>query len=170
MSMDSKTAPPPYAPSTPAAGLRVPCSSTNAFPSSDLVGKAPFRDLDGGEVFVASALLEGGNSVHPCKVTNGRCMISFAGSEHLHQGRFDILPITPEMEWVPASYGQIPKGRRPVEGGFEENGSHLFHAVISIDGCSVPGKTGSHLHGANFPWNGGELVEEGGYSVLCWKS
>ncbi|GAA5877816.1 hypothetical protein JCM16303_000248 [Sporobolomyces ruberrimus] len=170
MSTDAKTAPPPpYAASTPPAGLRVPCSTTNPFPSSDLVGKAPFQDLDGSLVYVASALLEGGKSVHPCKVTNGRCMISYGGGEHEHHGRYDILPITHEMEWVSASYGQIPKGRRAVEGGFEENGSHLFHAVMNIDGIQVPGKTGPHLHGANFPWGGGERVEEGGYSVLCWK-
>lgn len=29
--------------------------------------------------------------------------------------------------------------------GFEENGSHLFHAVMNIDGIQVPGKTGPHL-------------------------
>lgn len=32
------------------------------------------------------------------------------------QGRYDILPITDDMEWVPAGYGELPKGRRPVEG------------------------------------------------------
>ncbi|GAA5840348.1 hypothetical protein JCM5353_002790 [Sporobolomyces roseus] len=166
---DTKGAPPPYVPSAPPAGLRVPCSTTNAFPSAHLTGKAPFKDLDGSSVFVASALVGGGKSVHPCKVANGRCMVSFGGGEHLHQGRYDILPITNEMEWVSASYGQIPKGRRAVEGGFEENGSHLYHALMKIDGIQVPGKTGAHLHGANFPWNGGERVEEGGYSILCWK-
>lgn len=31
-------------------------------------------------------------------------------------GRYDILPITREMEWVAARDGVIPKGRRPVEG------------------------------------------------------
>ncbi|GAA5997711.1 hypothetical protein JCM5350_008025 [Sporobolomyces pararoseus] len=171
MSTDTKEVPPPpYAATVPPAGLRVPCSSTTSLPSADLLRKAPFKDLDGGDVFVASALLEGGKSVHPCKVTNGRCMISYGGGEYLHNGRFDILPLTQEMEWVPASYGQIPKGRRPVEGGFEENGNHLFHAVMTIDGIQVPGKTGVHLSGANFPWNGGERVEEVGYSILCWKN
>lgn len=32
------------------------------------------------------------------------------------QGRYDILPITDNMEWVTAGYGEVPKGRRPVEG------------------------------------------------------
>lgn len=56
------------------------------------------------------------------------------GAEEGSQGRYDILPITDEMVWLPASDGQvcdfseprgpraelmseqIPKGRRPVEG------------------------------------------------------
>ncbi|GAA5828612.1 hypothetical protein JCM11251_000874 [Rhodosporidiobolus azoricus] len=164
------SAPPAYTPSAPPAGLRVPTSTQTAFPSADLVGKAPFSDLDGSPVYVASALV-GSNSVHPCKVNAGRleCMISYGGAEKRHQGRYDILPITPEMEWVEASYGQLPKGRRPVEGGFEENGQHLFHALTTIEGVQVPGKTGTHLSGANFPWGGGEHVKEVDYRVLCWR-
>ncbi|GAA5821793.1 hypothetical protein JCM10212_005331 [Sporobolomyces blumeae] len=168
--MSDAKSPPPYAPSNPPAGLRIPCSTSAPFPAQATTGQAPFKDLDGSPTYVASALVGDGKSVHPCKVVgNGRVMISFGGGEHLHQGRFDLLPITHEMEWVRASYGQIPKGRRPVEGGFEESGEHLFHAVMEINGIMVPGKTGQHLHGANFPWNGGEHVEEGGYSVLCWR-
>lgn len=119
------------------------------------------------------------------------------------------MPITEAMEWVPTGYGQvrrasaglppdfsltslgqIPSDRRPVEGGFEEGGQHLFHAMMTIDGVQVPGKTGEHLvsrlslshvtfshelisftrqHGANFPWGGGEVVHEAGYSILCWR-
>ena len=36
--------------------------------------------------------------------------------------RFDVLPLTPAMEWVPARDGKLPKGRRPVEGGYERDG------------------------------------------------
>ncbi|BGP58591.1 hypothetical protein JCM8202v2_006260 [Rhodotorula sphaerocarpa] len=108
-------------------------------------------------------------AVHPCKVARNQVMISFGGAEQPHHGRFDVLPITENMEWVPAGYGELPKGRRPVEGGFESNGGHLYHALATIEGVQVPGKTGSHLHGANFPWSGVEVVYECGYSVLCWK-
>ncbi|GAA5917914.1 hypothetical protein JCM5296_002098 [Sporobolomyces johnsonii] len=172
MSHTSSPQPPAYAPSAPPAGLRVPCLSTAPFPGLDLTGPAPFRDLDGSPVYVASALM-GNSSVHPAKLVataqGPRCMVSYGGAEKLHEGRYDILPITEQMEWVPASYGQIPKGRRPVEGGFEESGHHLFHALFTIDGVQVPGKTGEHLNGANFPWGGGERQEEGGYLLLCWK-
>lgn len=65
------------------------------------------------------------------------------------------------MEWVLTSNGQVPSGRRPVEGGYERDGKvgirlqsinstdrrvqHLFHAAAIINGVRVPGKTGSHL-------------------------
>ncbi|GAA6035419.1 hypothetical protein JCM8097_000246 [Rhodosporidiobolus ruineniae] len=166
----SHSAPPAYAPSTPPAGLRVPCSTQAAFPSTSTTGPAPFQDCDGAPVYVASALV-GTNAVHPCKYVAGRneCMISYGGAEKRHEGRFDVLPITPEMEWVEASYGQIPKGRRPVEGGFEEGGQHLFHAVTVLNGVNVPGKTGEHLHGANFPFGGGETIKAVDYRILCWR-
>jgi hypothetical protein len=38
----------------------------------------------------------------------------------------------------------------PVKGGFEQNGTELFHAVAVIDGVKVPGKTGIHLVRATF--------------------
>lgn len=58
---------------------------------------------------------------------------------------YDLLPITPQMEWVPTSHGQIPAGHRPVDGGFEASGERLYHAVGVISGVSVPGKTAAHL-------------------------
>ncbi|KAK4697297.1 hypothetical protein P7C70_g8234, partial [Phenoliferia sp. Uapishka_3] len=87
------------------------------------------------------------------------------------QGRYDILPITSAMEWVHASNGELPKGRRPVEGGFEEDGNHLFHALVPVreHEIMVPGKTGPHLHAAHAAWGGGELVVKEGYQILCWR-
>ena len=49
------------------------------------------------------------------------------------------------MEFVRTSRGLIPQGRRPVEGGYEENGAKLYHAVAMVNGVRVPGKTGAHL-------------------------
>ena len=49
------------------------------------------------------------------------------------------------MEWVSANHGVIPKGRRPVDGGYEASGERLYHAVAVISGVSVPGKTAVHL-------------------------
>jgi hypothetical protein len=72
--------PPAYSSTTtPPAGLRVPASTFSGFPSVDLTGPPPLRDLDGSAVFVASALV-GTKSVHPCKVVNdGRVMLSYGG-------------------------------------------------------------------------------------------
>ena len=49
------------------------------------------------------------------------------------------------MEWVQTKNGEIPPGRRPVEGGYESGGEKLYHALGNIDGVDVPGKTGTHL-------------------------
>lgn len=52
------------------------------------------------------------------------------------------------MEWVRTEGGRVPKGRRPVEGGYEEHGGvgrKLYHAVARVGGVMVPGKTGEHL-------------------------
>ncbi|GJN94746.1 hypothetical protein Rhopal_007838-T1 [Rhodotorula paludigena] len=138
------SAPPAYTPSTPPAGLRVPCSTDQPVPNEALIGSAPFVDLDGSPVYVASAIM-GANAVHPCKVARGLVMVAYGGGEKHHKGRYDILPITEMMEWVDTQYGQIPKGRRPVEGGFEASGQHLFHALTFINEVQVPGKTGEHL-------------------------
>ena len=90
-----------------------------------------------------------GSSVHPCKIAphlSPPARVAYGGGEHEHWGRFDLLPINDQtMEWVPASHGKIPPGRRPVEGGYEENGMRLFHAIVYIDNVWVPGKTGEHL-------------------------
>ncbi|KAK4048921.1 hypothetical protein OIV83_004477 [Microbotryomycetes sp. JL201] len=122
--MDAKGPPPPYnAPSRPAAGLRCPCTTGHVDKLASL-GPPPFVDLDGSPVYVVSALLEGGKSVHPAKYVRGQTMVSYAGREFSHE---------------------VPKGRQPVEGGFEEDGAHLFHAMTNIGEVSVPGKTGTHL-------------------------
>ncbi|KAI5474180.1 hypothetical protein MNV49_003989 [Pseudohyphozyma bogoriensis] len=161
--------------STPPAGLRIPSTTTAPFPLQALAasgtGDAPFRDVGGEPVYVCSALL--GGSVCPTKCAPhlpGYVRYPYGGQEKEHQGRFDILPITQAMEWVPASHGQIPKGRTPVEGGFEENGAHLFHAMVSIAGdLRVPGKTGLHLGAAHCAFGGGEHIERENYYILCWR-
>lgn len=33
--------------------------------------------------------------------------VSFVGSENAHEGRYDILPFTHEMEWVQARNGEV---------------------------------------------------------------
>ena len=49
------------------------------------------------------------------------------------------------MEWVHTSYGQNPPGRRLVEGGYEADGSKLYHGMALVNGVRVPGKCAVHL-------------------------
>lgn len=120
-------------------------------------------------VYVGSAIFE--DSVHPCKIApsvHPSCRVAYGGTEKDHHGRYDLLPITAEMEWVPTQKGELPPGRRLVEGGYEANGEKLYHALAKIGEVEVPGKTGKHLGGANIPFGGYEHIAKE-YKVLCWK-
>lgn len=52
--------------------------------------------------------------------------------------------------------GRVPRGRRPIEGGYEQNGAQLYHAYGTIECVDVPGKTDEHLGGANVAFGGRE--------------
>jgi len=156
----------------PAAGHRYPLSTHNAFPDINSLPPTKLHDLGGRDqpVYVGSAIFD--SSIHPCKIAphlNPPVRVPYAGEEREHHGRYDLLPIDDNlMEWVQTSYGRIPNGRRPVEGGYEENGERLFHALANVEGMWVPGKTGTHLGGANVAF-GGERVVQSDYLILCWK-
>ena len=168
-------APPPYSSpppqnAPPSSGFRIPLSDSMPFPTQQ-AGPPVVYDADGQTpVFIGSALFE--RAVHPCKIIPSfqpPARVAYGGGEHEHRGRFDLLPFNPNtMEWVPASHGQLPPGRRPVEGGYEENGEKLYHALAVVQGVRVPGKTGAHLGGANVPFGGGEHTVEK-YEVLVWR-
>jgi len=159
----------------PPSGHRILLSSRGGppFPAVEQTRGAPFTDEDGkSPVFIGSAFLQ--HSVHPCKVTPNimarPCHVSYGGVEIVHDGLYDLLPFVPEhMEFVPASGGRIPPGRRPVKGGFEHDGKELYHAVAIIKGIKVPGKTGLHLNGCTIPYGGDEHIVEDNYEILCWK-
>ncbi|KAF9646477.1 hypothetical protein BDM02DRAFT_3067698, partial [Thelephora ganbajun] len=144
----------------PPSGFRIPLASNAEFPPPRQAGPPPCVDADGvSPVFVGSAILD--NSVHPCKIAPSfrpPCRVSYGGTELEHKGRYDLLPITPDMEWVSTKNGEIPPGRRAVEGGYESNGEKLYHALGNIDGVNVPGKAGKHLGGANVPFGGYEHI------------
>jgi len=131
----------------PPSGFRIPLDPNAEFPSPDQLGRPPTTDFDGlTPVFIGSAIFP--DSVHPCKIIpslHPPCRVSYNGSEVAHHGRYDLLPITQDMEWVPSRNGQIPPGRRPVEGGYESSGGKLYHALGFIQGVYVPGKAGDRL-------------------------
>jgi len=132
--------------------------------------------LDGrSPVFLGSAIFareDGVHAVHPCKVAphlSPPARVPYAGGEYEHRERYDVLPFnTNTMEWVSTSGGRIPPGRRPVEGGYEEDGQYLYHALAVVEGVRVPGKTGPSLGAANIPFGGGEHVVDN-YEILCWR-
>ncbi|KIL67559.1 hypothetical protein M378DRAFT_32008, partial [Amanita muscaria Koide BX008] len=155
--------------SAPPSGSRVPLNTASSFfpPPSDL-GTPPCFDLDRSPLYFGSVLFP--RSVHPCKVgahLDPHAQVAYGGREQGHSGRYDLLPFSPQtMELVRTSRGQIPPGRRPVEGGYEENGTKLYHAVAIVQGVKVPGKTGLHLGGANVGFGGEEHVVADNYEIL----
>lgn len=172
-------APPPVSPPAPAqapvapppSGFRVPLTSSAEFPTAQAGPPVAF-DIDGrSPIYLGSALFSG--SVHPCKIAPALrppCRVPYAGTEYGHDGRFDLLPFDPAtMEWVVTSQGRVPPGRRPVEGGYEEHGGKLYHALAQVSGVEVPGKTGEHLGGCNVAFGGGEHIFRDNYKILCWK-
>ncbi|EGN99170.1 hypothetical protein SERLA73DRAFT_90421 [Serpula lacrymans var. lacrymans S7.3] len=170
--------PPPYTPSPalkpPASGFRIPLRASSSFPLVHQTKRPPCLDADNySPVFLGSAILPNLSSVHPCKVCpclSPPCRVPYGGTEVEHQGRYDLLPYDEIlMEWVPTSLGRIPHGRRPVEGGYEENGAKLYHALAWVQGVRTPGKTGEHLDGCNIAFGGDEHVISKGYDILCWK-
>ncbi|KAG9080853.1 hypothetical protein FRC06_006067 [Ceratobasidium sp. 370] len=151
------------------SGHRIPCSTQESIPEPVFEIRTEFRDLGGEPVYVASALM--GDSVHPCKCVPALeppCRVPYGGREHEHNGRYDVLPITSDMEWVPAEGGIIPYGRTPVEGGYEGQ-TPLYHAYVEIHGVKVPGKTGPHLGAANVAFGGQEMIMRN-YYILCWRA
>ncbi|CCO28690.1 hypothetical protein BN14_02688 [Rhizoctonia solani AG-1 IB] len=151
------------------SGHRIPCSTTEDIPEVVFETQSDFNDLGGHPIYVASALME--NSVQPCKCAphlEPPCRVPYGGAEHCHEGRYDILPVTQEMEWVPVSNGGLPYGRTPVEGGYEGE-NPLYHAYAEINGVKVPGKTGAHLGGANIAFGGREMSFSDDYYILCWR-
>lgn len=178
----------------PPSGYRIALNTPPGgppFPGIDKTRAAPLTDADGKTpVFIGSALMQ--DSVHPCKIVPNHpqpCYVSYGGAELTHQGRYDLLPVVPEhMEFVRTSHGRVPSGRRPVKGGFENNGAELYHAVAEIEGVKVPGKTGTHLvrptvfscdfdcmrkvvlmshqNGCNVPFGGMEHVVTENYEIL----
>jgi hypothetical protein len=128
-------------------GFRIPLTSDSQFPSLAQTREPVCMHADGvSPVFVGSAIFD--DSIHPCKIVPSLrppCRVAYGSSEFEHHGKYELLPLTSEMEWVPTKGGEIPHGRRPVEGGFESDGPKLYHALGDINGLTVPGQTGKHL-------------------------
>ncbi|GJE88738.1 hypothetical protein PsYK624_048210 [Phanerochaete sordida] len=155
----------------PPSGFRLPLTGGAPFPGAEQTGPPVAYDMDGrSPIFLGSAILP--NSVHPCKIApalSPHCRVPYGGTETEHHDRYDLLPFDPlAMEWVPTSQGRVPPGRRPVEGGYEDHGGKLYHALAQVSGVEVPGKTGEHLGACNVAFGGREVAIKD-YKILCWK-
>lgn len=176
---DPSGPPPPYTPPRPPpSGYRIALNVSSPFPSPSYTKEPPCHDSDSGTspVFLGSAIFN--NSVHPCKIVprlTPPCRVPYGGSEVHHYGRYDLLPFDEEtMEWVPTSLGRIPAHRRPVQGGYEENGARLYHAMATVRGVKVPGKTGEHFVSiplyAGLPPNDGYSREGVMWHMAGWST
>ncbi|KAI0661755.1 hypothetical protein C8Q70DRAFT_675977 [Cubamyces menziesii] len=143
-------------PAPPPNGVRITLDDEMKFPSFQ-AGLPVAYDADGrSPVYLGSAYIK--NGLHPCKLApalNPPVRVGYDGREIAHRGRYELLPFDPNrMEWVPSSHGRIPYGRRPVEGGYEETGEKLYHAIATVARVRVPGKAGVHLTtGAHVPFD-----------------
>ncbi|KAF9525764.1 hypothetical protein CPB83DRAFT_908881 [Crepidotus variabilis] len=137
------------------AGERLALNTEDPFPRTNELGPRISLESHLGRVttqpiFLASILQN--SSVIPCYATDLFCPYTwFPGNytENSHEGRFDLLPYSPEqMEWILTSHGNIPPGRQPISGGYDEEGRELYHALAALppdEGLKVPGQTGEHL-------------------------
>ncbi|KAI6133599.1 hypothetical protein EV401DRAFT_1914425 [Pisolithus croceorrhizus] len=145
----SRDPPPAYSDvPEPPSGYRLALDVSSPFPGSSKTMEPPCFDADGvSPVYVGSAIFD--NCVHPCKIAPHlipACRVPYGGVELEHRGRYDLLPFDPDtMIWVTTNRGRIPYGFNPIQGGYEENGTSLYHAIGVVNGVRVPGKAGLHL-------------------------
>ncbi|KIM33266.1 hypothetical protein M408DRAFT_152059 [Serendipita vermifera MAFF 305830] len=139
----------------PLAGFRVNLTMGDSpFPDQNVTGPAPFVDLDGTPVFVGSAVH--GGSKQPCKINptaSWKCLFATSGTEVAPTKNYNLLLIDDTfMEWVPTSKGRVPPGRIAVDGGHEEDGGRLYHAVTHWNNLDIPGRAGEQHVGYPLPY------------------
>ena len=132
----------------PLAGQRIGLSiGGSPFPGQEITGTAPFIDLDGTPIFVGSAVH--GESIQPCKISpvaSWRCLFAMNGTEITPTTNYTLLLIDGStMEWVPTRSGKVPPRKIAVEGGYEEDGTRLYHAMTHWNNLNVVGKTGEQI-------------------------
>ncbi|SJL14313.1 uncharacterized protein ARMOST_17769 [Armillaria ostoyae] len=154
------------------SGFRIPLDSSTTFPAEDLIGPPPCYDTNGAPIYVGSAIFR--KSVHPCKIEphlRVPCSVPYLSGKIAHTGRYDLLPFNPDtMEFVRTSRGRFPAGRKLVRGGYDEDGSPLYHGVTVYNGIKIPGKALTHpWAGCNITWGNAQHQVRSDYEILCWK-
>lgn len=100
-------------------------------------------------LFVCRANYRGG--VHPGKLFDGRCNISWGGSE-VTLSQYEVLVSRKSLSWVSASFGAIPP--RAIQGGYQHDGP-LYICQASYNGGIHSGKVVGQ--NCNFGWGGKEI-------------
>lgn len=100
-------------------------------------------------LYVCHASYNGG--VHPGKLFNGNCNISWGGNE-IVLSQYEVLTSNMPVNWVSSSYGSIPNGA--IQGGYE-NGHPLFICQADYMGGRHVGKVVGQT--CNFGWGGREI-------------
>lgn len=92
------------------------------------------------------------NGLHPGKLFNGRCNISWGGSE-ISMNRYEVLTSRAPLNWISANFGSIPP--RAIQGGYQQNGP-LFICQANYRGGTHIGKVVGQ--NCNFGWGGQEIT------------
>lgn len=119
-------------------------------------GYKPFWQRGKGErVYFGSAVV--GKGISPCRIySNGSCFVLLNGLDILYDGNYFILMYDSkscEFEWVNSELGDIPLGRTPVKGGYEESGEAWYHATVNVDSGYLPAKTNKTIVSGPWYWS-----------------
>ncbi len=133
------------------SGFRIPLDSSTTFPAEDLTGPPPCYDINGDPHLHRFCHLQKIRPSMQDRTSSIPCLVPHHNREMAYMGRYDLLPFNPRtMEFVRTSYGSIPGGSRPVEGGYEEDMTPLYHGIAVVDGIRLPGTIRRHQYVLQF--------------------
>ncbi|KAF8757757.1 universal ribosomal protein uL5 family [Rhizoctonia solani] len=157
---------PVESPSTRAFGTRVRVDVGTTFPDEAVVGVAPFRDTEGRPLYVGTAVLD--DSAIPCQIDPQTLQFKRPMTRKSRQAQpaRRVSCGSSSMQWISASFGEIPYGKHPVHGGHENTSPHLYHAIARIGNTFIPGKTSPDLGGALVTYGGEEYFFDSDYYVF----
>jgi len=121
------------------------------------------KSSQGENIYVARASYK--NGLHPGKLQNGACYISYGGKGLLFQ-QYELLKNGAKVNYTWETWnGNIPENA--FVGG-NENGSDLYVCRAKYEGDLIPGKIVSG--NCNISWQTSEIVIENDFEVLVTKS
>ncbi|PBK81244.1 hypothetical protein ARMGADRAFT_948601 [Armillaria gallica] len=152
------------------SGFRIQLgSSSTPFPTEDLIGPPPCYNTNGDAIYIGSAIFR--KSIHPCKIEPHLavpCSVPFNNRSIAHTGCYDLLPFNSDiMEFVLMSQRHFPAGRKLVKGGYDQDGTLLYHGVATLNGIRIPGSISHRWPGCNIIWDNTLHLVCSDYEILC---